>query len=86
MSVRSARTWEAGPPPSRSGRRRDWRKRPDPFVDVRETEVVQLLEANRQGVLEATTVFAALGERYPGRSHAGQLRTLQRRLRDSRAG
>jgi len=55
-------------------------------VDVRETEVVQLLEANRQGVLEATTVFAALGERYPGRSHAGQLRTLQRRLRDWRAG
>ena len=85
MSVRSARTWEAGPLPSRCGRERDWRTRPDPFADVWETEVVPLLEADRQGALEATTVFAALEERHPGRFHAGQLRTLQRRVRDWRA-
>ncbi len=85
MCVRSARTWESGPLPSQVGHERSWRTRPDPFVDVWETELVPLLEADREGVLEATTLFVVLEDRFPGRFHPGQLRTLQRRVRDWRA-
>ncbi len=48
-------------------------------------EVVALLAADRNGVLEATTILAELNRRHPGRFGAGQLRTLQRRVRQWRA-
>jgi hypothetical protein len=44
-----------------------------------------LLERDKEGVLEATTILGLLMERQPGRYNSGQLRTLQRRLRDWRA-
>jgi len=85
MSVRTGRTWKTGPLPSKTKQARDWRTRVDPFADVWERDVVPLLAADARGVLDGTTLMAVLDERYPGRFAAGQLRTLQRRLRDWRA-
>jgi hypothetical protein len=85
MSVRSARNWEAGLLPSEARRTRTWRTRSDPFTDVWNRDVVPLLEADKDGVLEATTIMDELEERYPGQFHQGQVRTLQRRVRDWRA-
>jgi hypothetical protein len=85
MSVRTARTWQDGPLPSEGKHRRSWRTRTDPFSDVWEQEIIPLLEADQRRVLEATTLLALLEERHPGRFAPGQVRTLQRRLRDWRA-
>lgn len=85
MSVRSARTWESGSLPSHAKRVRTWRTRSDPFAEVWKFEVVPLLERDEKGELEATTLFGVLEEREPGRFEAGQVRTLQRRVRDWRA-
>ena len=43
-----------------------------------------LLEADSRGVLEATTILAELQRRHPGEFLHGQLRTLQRRMRQWR--
>ena len=59
-----------------------WRTRPDPFVDV--WEVVQGLFENNPG-LEAKTVFEHLQRVHPGRFQDGQVRTLQRKVRQWRA-
>jgi transposase len=86
MSVRTARKWEQGVSlPSESKRSRPWRTRPDPFVDVWESELVPLLARDDERVLQATTLLEWLEERHPGRFASGQVRTLQRRLRDWRA-
>lgn len=85
MSVRSARKWERGSLPSCSKIPRTWRTRPDPFEGVWEGEVVPLLELDEDGGLEAKTIFDALLERHRDRFEPGQLRTLQRRVRDWRA-
>ena len=85
MSVRSSRKWERGPLPSGGGAPRSWRTREDPFSEVWEQEVVPLLESDREGVLESTTILEELQDRYPERFRGGQLRTLQRRVRDWRA-
>jgi hypothetical protein len=74
-----------GPLPSERKRPHDWRTRQDPFAEVWETEVVLLLTADHDDVLEATTVLEWLEERHPGKYGLGQLRTLQRRLSDWRA-
>ncbi|MFZ1887780.1 MAG: IS21 family transposase [Candidatus Binataceae bacterium] len=84
MSVRSARKWERGLCPSQRGKPRTWRTRGDPFAEVFEGEVVALLAADRDGVLEATTLLGELNRRHPGRFSKGQLRTLQRRVRQWR--
>lgn len=47
--------------------------------------MVPLLERDDKGVLQATTVIEVLQERHPGRFSDGQVRTLQRRIRDWRA-
>jgi len=60
---------------------RYWRTRPDPFIDVWH-EVQQSLE--QQPHLAAKTLFLKLQKKYPGRFSDGQLRTLQRRVRDWR--
>ena len=57
---------------------RTWRTREDPFADVWE-EVREQLEASPG--LQAKTLFGWLQRRYPGRFQDGQLRTLQRRIR-----
>lgn len=85
MSVRTGRAWQEGPLPSQTKRGRDWRTRVDPFVEVWERDILPLLASDARGVLDGTTLMAVLDERYPGRFGAGQLRTLQRRLRDWRA-
>lgn len=85
MSVRSARKWQSGPLPTECKRAREWRTRADPFTEVWEQEVVPLLKADEKGVLRGTTVLDVLQEKHPGEFPAGQVRTLQRRIRDWRA-
>lgn len=85
MSERSARKWQAGPVPSQRKRARDWRTRPDPFVDVWECEVLPLLERDEKRVLEARTLLEELERRRPGQFSESHLRTLQRRMREWRA-
>jgi hypothetical protein len=85
MSVRTARKWQKGPLPSETKQPRSWRTRVDPLAGVWEADVEPLLAADAERVLEATTVLELLEERHPGRFGVGQLRTLQRRIRDWRA-
>ena len=60
----------------------DWRTRPDPFADAW-PQVEEQLTLNPG--LEAQTLFAWLQRQHPGRFADGQLRTLQRRLKQWRA-
>lgn len=85
MSERTARKWQRGPLPSETKQPRTWRTRPDAFVEVWEAEIEPLLVADTEGKLEAKTIFAELCRKRPGEFEAGQLRTLQRRVRDWRA-
>ncbi|WP_437732695.1 IS21 family transposase [Sorangium sp. So ce1335] len=85
MSERTARTWQRGPLPSETKQPRTWRTRPDPFAEVWATEVEPLLVADKKGELEAKTIFEDLVRRKPGEFEPGQLRTLQRRVREWRA-
>jgi len=85
MSVRSARQWQRGALPGESQPPRHWRTRKDPFAEVWDREVVPLLETDKDGELQATTIVEFLDERHPGRFGPSQLRTLQRRMRDWRA-
>jgi hypothetical protein len=85
MSVRTARKWEWGLFPSGSKKPRSWRTRPDPFEGVWDEEIVPLLVRDAERILQATTLFELLESRHPGRFGPGQLRTLQRRMRDWRA-
>jgi hypothetical protein len=61
---------------------RSWRTHPDSFAEVW-PELEALLQANPR--LQAKTLFADLQRRFPGRFEEGQLRTLQRRLKQWRA-
>ncbi len=61
---------------------RTWRTRQDPFAEVWD-EVRGHLALNPG--LEAKTLFEHLQRRYPGRFQDGQLRTLQRRVKQWRA-
>src|SRR5262249_44306692 len=61
---------------------RDYRTRPDPFAAVW-SELEPMLQLNPG--LEAKTLFGYLQRRYPGRFADGQLRSLQRRLKQWRA-
>jgi hypothetical protein len=59
-----------------------WRTREDPFEEVWSWVQEQL---TRSPGLEAKTLFQALQRQYPGRFADGQLRTLQRRVKQWRA-
>ena len=59
-----------------------WRTREDPFKDVWEN-IKSMLEINPG--LEAKTIFEDLQRRNPGKFEDGQLRTLQRRIKNWRA-
>jgi hypothetical protein len=79
MDRKTARKYVAGGKlPSEMATAREWRTRPDPF-EARWSEVAAML-AEAPG-LEAKTVLGVLQSRYPGEHEAGQLRTLQRRVR-----
>jgi hypothetical protein len=54
-------------------------------MGVWESDVVPLLKADEKGVLQSTTLLKELQLRYPGKFIDGQLRTLQRQVRDWRA-
>ncbi len=83
MSAPTARKYrDLGKFPSETRGQRTWRTRDDPFAEVRE-EIDELLSGDSG--LEAKTIFEELGRRYPGRFRPGQLRTLQRRIREWRA-
>lgn len=85
MSERTARKWGHGALPSATGAPRTWRTRPDPFVDVWAADVEPLLVADKDGKLEAKTIFEEICRRHPDAFDSGQLRTLQRRVRVWRA-
>jgi hypothetical protein len=87
MSERSARSWQKGPLPSETKKPHTWRTRKDPFEEVWATRIEPLLVDDKERVLEATTILDELNkEREDGeRFGKGQVRTLQRRIRDWRA-
>jgi len=82
---RTLRQWEDGPLPSERKASRHWRTRADSFDSVWESEVVPLLRRDDKGALEGTTLLSWLREQHPGVYEWGQLRTLQRRIRQWRA-
>ena len=84
ISERAARKCQSGPLPSTAKAPRWWRTREDPFADVWQSEVVPQLVADTDGRLQVLTLFKALCRRHPGRFQPGQLRTLQRRVREWR--
>jgi hypothetical protein len=61
---------------------RDWRTRSDPFAEAWE-EIESMLKVNSN--LEGKTLFEYLQRKCPGQYGDGQLRTLQRRIRQWRA-
>src|SRR5689334_18673267 len=83
IDVKTARKYRRlGKLPSEVQRmERDWRTRPDPFAEVWPQVVEQLTDSPG---LQAKTLFEDLQRRFPGRFPDGQLRTLQRRLRQWR--
>ncbi|MDP1568935.1 MAG: IS21 family transposase [Vicinamibacterales bacterium] len=85
MTARTARKWEKGPLPSQTKRERGWRTREDPFEGVWDEVVVPLLESDKDSRLQAASVLGELQRREPDRFIDGQVRTLQRRMRDWRA-
>ncbi|MFQ5853451.1 MAG: IS21 family transposase [Candidatus Binatia bacterium] len=83
MSEPTARKYrDTGKLPSQLRKRHSWRTRPDPFGDIW-GEVEELLE--KDGGLEAKTIFEEIRRRHSGRFSDGQLRTMQRRARLWRA-
>ena len=85
MCERTARRWQTGPLPSASTPSRTYRTRPDPFAEIWASEIVPRLAADTDRRLQALTLFEWVRDRHPGRFPLGQLRTLQRRVRDWRA-
>ena len=85
MSERSAYAWKKGALPSETREPRTWRTRPDPFGPIWASEIIPLLESDKDGVLEATTILAELSRRHGESYGASQLRTLQRRVHHWRA-
>ena len=82
MDEKTARKYRRlGKLPSDVRVRHTWRTRKDPFDEV--WEEMRLKLEDHPG-LEAKTLFADLQRRYPGRFADGQLRTLQRRVKQWR--
>jgi hypothetical protein len=73
--------------PSEAKPPRSWRTRKDPFEEVWNSRVVPLLADDEDRVLEAKTILEELdkGRRPEEQFAEGQVRTLQRRIRDWRA-
>src|SRR5271167_1243731 len=83
MDRKTARKYRrAGTLPSELRKPHTWRTRPDPFAEDWPAVVAMLAEAPE---LEARTLFDHLLGRKPEAYTAGQVRTLQRRIRQWRA-
>jgi hypothetical protein len=83
MDAKTARKYrKLGKLPGELPARKRWRTREDPFAGEWE-ELRGMLEVNAG--LEAKTLFEFLQRRHPGRFADGQLRTLQRRVKQWRA-
>ena len=83
MDEKTARKYRrSGKLPSDLKQQHTWRTRKDPFEDVWEG-MKSMLEINPG--LEAKTLFEDLQRRNPGRFADGQLRSLQRRIKNWRA-
>lgn len=83
MDRKTARKYvKAGRMPSEMKEARNWRTRQDPFEDAWPMIEERLQEAPE---LEAKTLFEELMDTHPEKYQAGQLRTLQRRVRQWRA-
>jgi hypothetical protein len=83
MDVKTARRYlQDGGLPSEMKTDRGWRTRTDPFDEVWEG-IRKQIQANPG--LEAKTLFEALQRQSPGKFGDGQLRTLQRRIKNWRA-
>lgn len=84
VSERSARRIESLESLPSQRAPRHWRTRPDPLAVVWEPELLPLLQTSPH--LNAVTLLEELQRRYPGEYGPSALRTLQRRLRQWRAG
>jgi hypothetical protein len=83
MDEKTARKYvRLGRLPSEVAAEHRWRTREDPFAEVWEELEAKLWA---EPGLEAKTLFDDLAERHPGRFAEGQLRTLQRRVKEWRA-
>jgi transposase len=83
LDEKTARKYlRSGKLPSECRPERTWRTRPDPFEGIWE-DLAELLRSNPG--LEAKTLFDHLQREHPGRFQDGQLRTLQRRVKQWRA-
>lgn len=83
MDEKTARKYmKIGKLPSEMTKEHTWRTRTDPFTEVWE-QIQSELEINPG--LEAKTLFEYLQRKYLGRFADGQLRTLQRRIKQWRA-
>lgn len=83
MSLPTARKyWRTGRMPSEMQQPRSWRTRENPFAPVWPEIEAMLREEPR---LKAKTIFEELQASQPGRFQDGQLRTLQRQIRQWRA-
>lgn len=88
MNPKTARNWRTGPMPSEkkiTKGPRPWRTRKDPFAEHWESLVLPELEADEEGLLEATFLFEYLRELEPDGFPDACLRTFQRRVADYRA-
>lgn len=84
MSEKAARKYRnSGQYPSQIRVEHTWRTRQDPFEDVWEKRIKPLLEYNPG--LEGKTILNYLQREYPDKYQDGQLRTLQRRIKEWRA-
>lgn len=83
MDQKTARKWrQSGHLPSEAQEPRGYRTRPDAFAEVW-SEVEELLE--RDAAIEAKTILDHLCRQHPGKFQAGQLRTMQRKVKVWRA-
>lgn len=83
MSLPTARKyWSSGKMPSEMIEPRTWRTRQNPFEDLWSEIEATLRQEPR---LQAKTIFEDLQANHPGRFQDGQLRTLQRQIRQWRA-
>ena len=83
MDRKTARKYvQGGKLPSELVEPRSWRTHEDAFLEHWPELEAMLIESP---ALEAKTLFEVLMEKYPGRYQEGQLRTLQRRVKDWRA-
>ena len=83
MDEKTARKYRClGKVPSEVSKEHSWRTREDPFAEIWK-EVRSKLDVNSG--LQAKTLFKDLQRRHPGEYQDGQLRTLQRRVKQWRA-